>query len=122
MALNASGPPASVKQVAYLASLLEKAGYASFREARHPFGLTQRQAGGKFTVQEASGLIDQLLNTDVSPDAPPAAGDPFLATDAVTDAANEKVRATQATMLRGVPADLLSDELLRRGWSVRAPS
>ena len=122
MALNASGPPASVKQVAYLASLLEKAGYASFREARHPFGLTQRQAGGKFTVQEASGLIDQLLNTDVSPDAPPAAGDRSLATDAATDAANEKVRATQATMLRGVPADLLSDELLRRGWSVRAPS
>ena len=61
MALNASGPPASTKQIAYLASLLEKVGYASFREARHPFGLNQRQAGGKFTVQEASGLIDQLL-------------------------------------------------------------
>ncbi len=122
MALGASGPPASQKQIAYLASLLEKAGYASFREARHPFGLNQRQAGGKFTVQEASGLIDQLLNTDVSPDAPAPLGDPFLATDAATDAANEKVRATQATMLRGVPADLLSDELLRRGWSVRAPS
>jgi len=122
MALNASGPPASVKQVAYLASLLEKAGYASFREARHPFGLSQRQAGGKFTVQEASGLIDQLLNTDVSPDTPTAAGDSFVAPDAATDAANEKIRATQATMLRGVPADLLSDELLRRGWSVREPS
>ncbi|MEQ1873262.1 MAG: hypothetical protein ABL953_06000 [Ilumatobacteraceae bacterium] len=121
MALNATGPPASTKQVAYLASLLEKAGYASFREARHPMGLNQRQAGGKFTVQEASALIDQLLNTDVSPHADvPAAGGAMA--DIGIDAANEKVRATQATMLRGVPAELLSDELLRRGWSVRAPS
>lgn len=121
MALNASGPPASTKQVAYLASLLEKAGFVSFREARHPMGLNQRQAGGKFTVQEASALIDQLLDTDVSPDvvAPVADG---VVTDVGIDAANEKIRATQATMLRGVPADLLSDELMRRGWSVRAPS
>ncbi len=122
MALNASGPPASTKQIAYLASLLEKVGYASFREARHPFGLNQRQAGGKFTVQEASGLIDQLLNTDVSPDAPAVAGDSSIANDAATDAAIEKIRVTQATMLRGVPGDLLADELMRRGWSVRAPS
>lgn len=122
MALNATGPPASAKQIAYLASLLEKVGYASFREARHPFGLNQRQAGGKFTVQEASALIDQLLNTDVSPDAPGPVGDLSLATDAATEAANQKIRATQATTLRGIPADLLSDELLRRGWSVRAPS
>ncbi len=122
MALGAAGPPASQKQIAYLASLLEKAGYASFREARHPFGLNQRQAGGKFTIQEASELIDQLLNTDVSPDAPSTAGDPLLATDAATDAANEKVRVTQATLLRGVPGDLLADELMRRGWSVKAPS
>lgn len=121
MALNASGPPASTKQIAYLASLLEKVGYASFREARHPMGLNQRQAGGKFTVQEASSLIDQLLNTDASPDATASAtGD--AETDIAIDAANEKIRATQATMLRGVPADLLSDELMRRGWSVRAPS
>jgi hypothetical protein len=121
MALNASGPPASTKQIAYLASLLEKAGYASFREARHPMGFSQRQAGGKFTVQEASALIDQLLNTDVSPDAAASAAGSAV-TDIGIDAANEKVRATQATMLRGVPADLLSDELMRRGWSVRAPS
>ncbi|CAN5519780.1 hypothetical protein BH10ACT2_BH10ACT2_05950 [soil metagenome] len=121
MALNASGPPASQKQVAYLASLLEKAGYASFREARHPFGLSQRQAGGKFSIQEASQLIDQLLNSDISPDNPPAAGGD-IANEVGIDAANEKIRATQATMLRGVPADLLSDELMRRGWSVRGPA
>lgn len=106
MALTPSGPPASQKQIAYLASLLEKAGYASFREARHPMGLSQRQAGGKFSVQEASALIDRLLNNDdVAPDT----------------AVSESVRATQATTLRGIPADLLADELLRRGWSVREP-
>jgi hypothetical protein len=110
VALNTSGPPASGKQIAYLASLLEKVGYSSFREARHPMGLNQRQAGGKFTVQEASELIDQLLNNEsASPDAAP-------------DAASEKIRATQATTLRGIPADLLSDELIRRGWSVREPN
>ena len=109
MALNTSGPPASSKQIAYLASLLEKVGYSSFREARHPMGLNQRQAGGKFTVQEASELIDQLLNNEsASPDTAP-------------DAASEKIRATQAITLRGIPADLLSDELIRRGWSVHAP-
>ena len=58
---QASGPPASAKQIAYLASLLKDAGYETFREARHPFGLTQRQAGGKFTTSEASHLIDRLL-------------------------------------------------------------
>src|SRR5215218_9261898 len=58
---QASGPPASAKQIAYLASLLQDAGYDTFREARHPFGLTQRQAGGKFTTSEASHLIDRLL-------------------------------------------------------------
>lgn len=83
-------------------------------------GLSQRQAGGKFTIQEASTLIDQLLNTDVSPDSAPAAGGGVG--DIGIDAANEKVRATQATTLRGIPADLLADELMRRGWSVHAPS
>ena len=77
-------------------------------------GLSQRQAGGKFTIQEASTLIDQLLNTDISPDG--------STTDIEVSAADEKIRATQAVTLRGIPADLLSDELTRRGWSVRAPS
>lgn len=60
---QSGGPTASAKQLQYLESLLAKAGYASFREARHPLGLTQRQAGGKFTTKEASDLIDQLLNS-----------------------------------------------------------
>ena len=56
-----SGPPASAKQVKYLLSLIEKDGHTGFRDARGPLGLTQRQAGGKFTKGEASELIDRLL-------------------------------------------------------------
>ena len=69
-----SGPPASDKQVAYLLSLLRQAGHEGFREARHPLGLTQRQAGGKFSGREASALIDQLLGDDVGGDGRLAGG------------------------------------------------
>ena len=58
---QSNGPAASAKQLQYLEALVAKAGYDSFREARHPLGLTQRQAGGKFSTFEASALIEQLL-------------------------------------------------------------
>lgn len=58
-----TGPSASAKQLQYLEGLLGKAGYGSFREARHPLGLTQRQAGGKFSTFEASALIEKLLGS-----------------------------------------------------------
>ena len=67
MALGATGPAATPKQIAYLEALLEKAGYSSFRIARRPLGLTQRQGSGKFTRQEASALIDRLVNGDPEP-------------------------------------------------------
>jgi hypothetical protein len=115
MALGQSGPPASPKQVAYLQALLEKAGFASFREARHTFGLTQRQAGGKFAKQEASDLIDRLVNGE-SPEAEaPSFG------GKADDRAEAKASVAQATLLRGIPAQLLADELLSRGWSVHEP-
>jgi hypothetical protein len=60
-----SGPPASAKQLSYLLSLVQGAGFEGFRDARHPLGLTQRQAGGKFTGGEASELIDRLLAGEV---------------------------------------------------------
>ena len=50
-----------------------KAGHTSFRDARGPLGLTQRQAGGKFTRDEASTLIDQLLLEDTDGDGEPIA-------------------------------------------------
>src|SRR4051812_13365628 len=55
-----SGPPASPRQVQRLLALLQDAGHRDFRDARGPMGFTQRQAGGKFTRDEAEALIEQL--------------------------------------------------------------
>lgn len=56
-----SGPPATAKQVQYLERLLRDTGYRSYAEARGPLGLSQRQAKGRFTIGEASELIDRLV-------------------------------------------------------------
>jgi hypothetical protein len=107
---NQTGPPASDKQVAYLLSLVRQAGHEGFRDARHPLGLTQRQAAGKFSGREASALIDRLLGGD---DAGPG-GSP-------TDPAAERLEGERAAVVRGLPADVLAAELCRRGWTVHAP-
>ena len=57
---QASGSPATGKQVRELLDLLQAAGHDDFRDARGPMGFTQRQAGGKFTRDEAQAFIDQL--------------------------------------------------------------
>jgi hypothetical protein len=57
---QASGPPASGKQVRELTELLAAAGHDGFRDARGPMGFNQRQAAGKFTHDEAQAFIDQL--------------------------------------------------------------
>ncbi len=100
-----SGPPASAKQVQYLLALIQKRGHADFREARHPLGLTQRQAGGKFTIGEASALIDTLVN-----------GKPSESPGAPSHLDDERV-----DIVRGLPADVMAAELDRRGWDVSAP-
>ena len=110
MALGQSGPPASAKQLSYLLSLLQKEGYATLRDARRPMSLTARQASGKFTGREASALIDHLVN-GTTPDP----------VEAETDAALERLRTSQATVLRGMQADLMAAELERRGWAVTPP-
>lgn len=123
-----SGPPASAKQVAYLLALVKQAGHTGFRDARGPLGLSQRQAGGKFTVSEASELIDQLVNGEAGdPDAPrsPEADTPnpsSRAADLTADRAASRHADSQATMLRGVPAHLLVAELERRGYAVKDPT
>ena len=111
-----SGPPATHTQVQYLESLLQRAGHESVRDARGPLGLTQRQAGGKFTRDEASALIDQLLQADPNHEAPIGAGPSMKQRSASDRLEGERVQA-----LRGMPADLLADELRRRGWSVTEP-
>jgi hypothetical protein len=120
-----SGPPASAKQVSYLLSLVERAGFSGFADARHPLGLTQRQAKGKFTGREASELIEQLLAApgaeDTEEDAPPS----FLRTDPAAErrhrAAEERQAAEHDRVVRGLPADVLANELIRRGWTVGEP-
>lgn len=116
-----SGPPASQKQVAFLKSLLAVAGHDDFRTARHEFGLTQRQANGKFTVQEASELIDRLQGIE-EPSAPPAVIGRSTEVAERSTARTDELRTTQATMLRGMPADLLATELERRNWVVIPPA
>ena len=54
---QSSGPPATGKQVRELLELLEAAGHSDFRDAHGPMGFTQRQAGGKFTRNEADKFI-----------------------------------------------------------------
>ena len=106
-----SGPPASAKQLSYLLSLVKAAGHADFREARHPLGLTQRQAGGKFSTREASELIDQLVNSESENTEEP----PPVPVPPVRPAKDEGP-------LAGFPARVLADELKRRGWTVSPPT
>jgi hypothetical protein len=104
-----SGPPASHKQVEQLTELLRDAGYDSLREARHPFGLTQRQAGGKFTRDEADELIGKLQSAE---DALDETQTEFVKTERVARAKSDKV----SEALASIPDEALADELTRRGW------
>jgi hypothetical protein len=107
-------PPASEKQLAYLQALLRKAGYESFREARRPLGLTQRQGSGKFSRTEASALIDQLLGNDDTPDQAPLP---------IADEPPSPVPPDRPTerQVRHLPAEAMAAELARRGWTVTPP-
>ncbi len=107
-----SGPPASSKQLRELLGLLQEAGHDDFRDARGPMGFTQRQAGGKFTHDEAAAFIDrleQIAHEGASPAEP----------------ARPAARPTRATAaeraLRDASDELLAAELQRRGWIVVEP-
>ena len=116
-----SGPPASTKQVAEIEALLERAGFSSLREARHIYGLTQRQAGGKFTTGEANELIARLLAGEGELDSEQAAA----AVDAIVvseQRAAKRGAAKQDELLAAVPDDALADELVRRGWVCMPPA
>lgn len=110
-----SGPPASAKQVEYLLALLKKAGHTSFRDARGAMGFTQRQGAGKFTRDEASALIDQLLAAD------PAADDERPPPPASAPAPAPVAAPKTARSIRDIPAENLAAELERRGWTVTPP-
>jgi hypothetical protein len=102
-----SGPPASARQVQELLGLLKEAGHTGFRDARGPMGLTQRQAAGRFTRDEAVALIDELQLAD------PAA---------ISRVASPAWRLTaQEKLVRDLSSEHLAAELRRRGWSVMEP-
>jgi hypothetical protein len=121
-----SGSPASAKQVRELLDLLQAAGHSDFRDARGPMGFTQRQAGGKFSRDEAQAFIDQL---EAEAQEAPAASAPAPASTpkAASKAAARPVPAPAAEpsgrpltpmerALRAATGDQLADELRRRGW------
>ena len=90
-----------------LLALLREAGHTDFRDARGPLGLTQRQAAGKFTRDEAEALIAQLQDAEHDGDTPEPEPTPRLST------------AEQA--IRRIPTERLAAELQRRGWIVMEP-
>jgi hypothetical protein len=102
-----SGPPASAKQVTELLALLKDAGHTDFRDARGPMGLTQRQAAGKFTRDEAAAFIARLQGNEL---------------DGIAIATVPAVRlSAQQQLMRHLPAEQLAVELRRRGWTVTEP-
>jgi hypothetical protein len=118
-----SGPPATAKQVQELLSLLLAAGHTDFRDARGPMGFTQRQAGGKFSRDEADAFIAQLQQEAEQAEAIGAAAvaaEPVVPSVAPRSTARPKKAAGDASLAR-VPSETLAAELQRRGWIVVEP-
>ncbi|HRW39654.1 MAG TPA: hypothetical protein P5254_18285, partial [Aquihabitans sp.] len=69
-----SGPPATHRQLQDLLELVIAAGHVDLRDARGPLGLTQRQAAGRFTSDEADALIERLQAEADAPDDEVAPG------------------------------------------------
>lgn len=127
---QSAGPPAHARQVAELLELLHDAGHADFRDARGPMGFTQRQAGGKFTTEEAAEFIDRLHAAahESAPPAPqpepprraaPAAELP--AEPPAEPAAGAEPMSDAERALRTASTKSLVLEVRRRGWIVTKP-
>lgn len=112
-----SGPPASAKQIQELLSLLNAAGHTDFRDARGPMQFTQRQAGGKFTRDEADAFIAQLQEWAEIAENAGAVPEPAAPTIRATA---PKVTAAERS-LKAVPSEVLAAELQKRGWVVLEP-
>lgn len=119
-----AGPPAGPRQIQQLSELLQRAGYATFREARHPYGLNQRQAGGRFTGPEADELIERLEAAEAvrSVDVPglDALAHPTIEASDVPAQRAGRVRR-KGEVLSAFEDDLLVEELERRGWCCIPP-
>jgi hypothetical protein len=99
-----------------LLELLHAAGHSDFRDARGPLGFNQRQAGGKFTRDEADAFIAQLQEWAEIAEAADAVPTP------VVPAPSMKPKATAVEKsLKSVPTQVLAAELQSRGWVVLEP-
>jgi hypothetical protein len=121
-----SGPPATAAQLGELAELFERMGFESFREARHPYGLSQRQSNGKFTRTEADELIDRLQCEADGAETDGSTGDraPFHADQVIeeTEAPPSDVAPQVDDVVLAFPDEVLADELRRRGWACIPPA
>ncbi len=102
------GPPASASQLRELVALLQAEGYDGFRDARGPMGFTQRQAGGKFTRDEATACIDRLQEGQATGEAQ------------VAPRSEPRLSAAERAA-RALSTEQLAAELQRRGWIVMEP-
>lgn len=137
-----SGPPATHRQLQELLDLVVAAGHLDLKDARGPLGLSQRQAAGKFTRDEADELIERLQAAaevagsvrdaggpaaDAAPEEAPtrakakATPRPKPAAGGAVAAARARREAEAARQLRDAPDHLLAAELQRRGWVVMEP-
>ena len=123
-----AGPPATARQIRRLGELLAAAGHPDFRSARAELGLNQRQAGGRFTRDEADELIALLEGDGSGPapgESPTAATEPTRhpegpARRPTPPPTANRARAARAD-LRHVASEDLAAELQRRGWAVLQP-
>jgi len=120
-------------------ALVRAQGHTDFRDARGPLQLSQRQAGGRFTTQEASALIDRLVSSTSGGGDNEDAGAEERAGPRATEVTGTRVTGPRVTgpratepraaqqpetadaLVRGLPVDLLVAELERRGWRALAP-
>jgi len=113
-----AGPPASAKQMRRLQELILAAGHTDFRDARGPLQLNQRQAGGRFTRDEADEFIARL-EAEVEGEFEgevEGQNQPVQTSTTITPA----VSAAQSK-LQSFPDAVLAAELQRRGWIVVEP-
>lgn len=106
---QSSGPPATHKQIDELLELLMTAGFQDFREARYQMDFSQRQAGGKFSRDEADEYISILQ------ERAEMEGDSIAPVQPAT-----RVSPTEKALRMFSDADLAA-ELQRRGWIVAEP-
>jgi len=106
---QAAGPPAGHKQLDELLDLLMAAGFESFKEARYQMDFSQRQAGGKFTRDEADEYIAMLQERSE------------IEEESIAPVVKAKKPSSTSKSLSKFSDEELAAELQERGWIVAEP-